>query len=1373
MKVYLACPEARPLWSYIVQEFGYEFSDKVQDCDILVCPDQGRSREEGVALDQLLRSLHWRSSKAKQLLWKKSSGAPPPPQPNTPFVKLTKLPGMSDICEKVRFHRLLQVVKVFFDKEKLDLCVPDTYILPEQAPALRRDCRSAGSNGGLRQTLIIKPEYGTQGAGIFLCRTAQDLNQHLEKFRVGSSNMRKSVAQVYVENPLLLDGYKFDFRLYVVITEIVPHMKALLYKEGLARFCTTRYKGAGHMDDRTKSESSHLTNYSIARKSSLFKEGRTKRLLSLTLQQMAKKYPERFSVEKFWKDMELLTKKMMLAMSPTLLAELIRVKKLSNPDVLNFSQDVTFNHVLGVDVILDDNMKPWLLEVNATPSLSIEKVVASELRDQVARGAGPPPAVPRPFLCESVEATLDSRDPEEPKGQEEEQETYGDMLGQLDQHVLDQHKRSSDRKDFVQTPAPHSRTSTANRTRTVGGPSLVSRTTSSSTTSDTSATKNNSCCPSTTCATSSASRRLSESPTKNRTSPSPGKAMRIVNMKNPSTPLSRPGRNSSLSLAARNYISSGSSGSGSSATSSTAAAPEDSAEQVHSQRKSTVLAQQVAEQKQSAEKQVAEKKNTILRSPTSPTSLPRTAVFANPNTPPRSPTGATLEPRNDASPMLFYNDASPSRVSTPSPNKELLFSMGGGVSPTPSNNAEPANNYTGDASAGTTAAASGTGAGSSSFSTPTSRTTASSMALTDYEKSQSRSYISDIFRNRTTNPKRRRIFGGAVCTCDDFNSRPHHHIESEVDIRAKYGPIKTLLTDFSKTIHDPSSCFFMPNSAVLANSVVQSLCLGVRKDVMPPMENNDGGGSSHPNASNGVSSPSSSPRTAGKNSPRRSSLGHGTQHSPIIRVNRRGEVMLESTDGGTTSPLTAKKNGDNVQQQQQTGGSATAKGSTSTNSSTGGAADRNKKTTSSQKGSATSSGTSSDAGSTAMPHINLKGVCLRLNAFPNFNERHLQELRRILQDNEAFRSNQTSEPCQCPIILDVCNRNAPYAASFLKLYRLFRKTAELYVEMMINCRADQGVASALSSHAALVGRDVDTANQDYETPGSSTGTSSTSTTGAEQNNLTLSSAQSRIATMVRSEPKLFFKHHQMTVDSMLRSLEKLQKQLIESTTFLVPFPSLATSGSRSSGAASTNGGKNNSSSSASERGGTAPNGCATSSGTAAAVRSPTIKKLLDRLSNRNTSASSSSASTSAGSSSETGGGSSSNKQIHMFYGEPNTPTSAGGSTLNLVNYGFNGGNNASGGSSGASNSRSSTSSSAGVSTTSGSYQNAIADMPSHLQLPKKRTSEDTLGGGIVMLLVGLSALAQGGHSYYEDYDLALGVLGIISRIKTNGRPPQG
>ena len=62
------------------------------------------------------------------------------------------------------------------------------------------------TEGAEQNIWIMKPTASSQGRGIFLVNNLNDVSY--------SQNM---VVQRYIKNPLLVNGFKFDLRLYVCV----------------------------------------------------------------------------------------------------------------------------------------------------------------------------------------------------------------------------------------------------------------------------------------------------------------------------------------------------------------------------------------------------------------------------------------------------------------------------------------------------------------------------------------------------------------------------------------------------------------------------------------------------------------------------------------------------------------------------------------------------------------------------------------------------------------------------------------------------------------------------------------------------------------------------------------------------------------------------------------------------------------------------------------------------------------------------------------------------------------------------------------------------------------------------------------------------
>ena len=162
--------------------------------------------------------------------------------------RVNMIPGMHDIAKKVSLARSLNRMRTLFPNDFN--FYPRTWTLPSQLDAFRAHCDEAGERSRARPpTYIVKPSGGSQGTGIYLVRSPEQLKDH-----------HTAVVQDYVESPLLLDGLKFDFRLYVLVLSVQP-LTAYLYKGGMARFATSRYKRP--TDRNLNDVFMHLTNYSL------------------------------------------------------------------------------------------------------------------------------------------------------------------------------------------------------------------------------------------------------------------------------------------------------------------------------------------------------------------------------------------------------------------------------------------------------------------------------------------------------------------------------------------------------------------------------------------------------------------------------------------------------------------------------------------------------------------------------------------------------------------------------------------------------------------------------------------------------------------------------------------------------------------------------------------------------------------------------------------------------------------------------------------------------------------------------------------------------------------------------------------------------
>ncbi|CCW71715.1 unnamed protein product [Phytomonas sp. Hart1] len=165
----------------------------------------------------------------------------------------------------------------------------------------------------------------------------------------------------YVANPLLIGGKKFDLRLYALVVSFKP-LVAYFHRAGFARFCATKYVG-----DQTSGQhlGSHLTN--------------------VALQKGDKHYNTTHGGKWSFKNFLLYVEGLhgpYIASTLRLRIEFLIFHSLQAVSMVMLNDKHCFE-LYGYDILIDENLMPHLIEVNASPSLSTTTLADRLLKEEV------------------------------------------------------------------------------------------------------------------------------------------------------------------------------------------------------------------------------------------------------------------------------------------------------------------------------------------------------------------------------------------------------------------------------------------------------------------------------------------------------------------------------------------------------------------------------------------------------------------------------------------------------------------------------------------------------------------------------------------------------------------------------------------------------------------------------------------------------------------------------------------------------------------------------------------------------------------------------------------------------------------------------
>lgn len=179
-------------------------------------------------------------------------------------------------------------------------------------------------------------------------------------------NKKGYLASKYISKPHLIKGYKYDMRIYVLVTSYDP-LVIYMYKDGLVRFSTEKFS---LKPKNLKKRFIHLTNYSVNKKAAKYNKNKNNQQDPCDDQQILSKWSYQQLKQKItdlgydWLQIEADIKDVVIKTIISVEPYIVHQQSMYTRNKNNCFE------LYGFDIMFDYKLKPWLLEVNVSPSFS-------------------------------------------------------------------------------------------------------------------------------------------------------------------------------------------------------------------------------------------------------------------------------------------------------------------------------------------------------------------------------------------------------------------------------------------------------------------------------------------------------------------------------------------------------------------------------------------------------------------------------------------------------------------------------------------------------------------------------------------------------------------------------------------------------------------------------------------------------------------------------------------------------------------------------------------------------------------------------------------------------------------------------------------